>query len=139
MVKQHCNIRTFQDIPDSFAPEDFVNPPPHDHHCVVCGCIPRKPWRSECCRDKLYCDPCSRNVRQCNEHQQEMKFIIEKEKNKHILKRKVRCPNSEKGCDQKTTPKKMYKEHLPQCTFNDGGICSYINLCSYMHLLIAGR
>ena len=102
-------------LPDSFAKDDFIRPPPPDRLCIKCDRVPFNPQRSVCCQ-RLYCEPCSKKYKRCTSrtHKADLEYTSDKELYSKIQKLKIKCPNRGKGCDWSDLVLNL-KNHLPAC------------------------
>ena len=100
-------------LPDSFAKDDFIRPPPPDRLCVKCDRVPLNPQRSICCQ-RLYCKPCSKKNKRCRKHKADLEYTSDKKLYSKIQNLKIKCPNRAGGCSWSDTVFNL-KNHLPIC------------------------
>lgn len=89
----------------STYPWNFVDPPPSDCYCPICGDILQEPMLTNCygshfCQDCL--EPIVQASEPCpNKECQEVKFlsIVDKPKRKKVLELDVICPLKGRGCN----------------------------------------
>ena len=126
--------QTADKLPDSFAKDDFIRPPPADRLCVKCDRVPFNPQRSVCCK-RLYCEPCSKKNKRCRTHKADLEYTFDKELHGKIQKLKIKCPNRGEGCDWSGLVLNL-KNHLPVCGKN---IYSYIIQCMTLYTVSHAR
>ena len=85
--------------------------------CTICQRTPWNPLRSECC-GTLYCEPCSRKVERCPQHNKRpLRFKRDAELFNVIQKQETKCKYAGNGCTWIGKVAEQ-KQHIMMCIYN---------------------